>query len=191
MADAATPKIDRRGLLLVLSSPSGAGKTTLARRLVEADREHRHVGLGDHARAAARRDRRPRLSFHRRKPTSSACARAASCSNGRACSATSTARRARPSRAASRSGRDILFDIDWQGAQQLVREDEARRRPRVHPAAVGRGARASACSARAQDTPRSCAAAWRRLGRDQPLARIRLRHRQRRLDGRSRASRRS
>ena len=31
------PPIDRRGLLLVLSSPSGAGKTTLARRLLEAD----------------------------------------------------------------------------------------------------------------------------------------------------------
>jgi len=30
-------KIDRRGLLLVLSSPSGAGKTTLAKRLLEAN----------------------------------------------------------------------------------------------------------------------------------------------------------
>jgi guanylate kinase len=29
--------IARRGLLLVLSSPSGAGKTTLARRLLAAD----------------------------------------------------------------------------------------------------------------------------------------------------------
>jgi guanylate kinase len=35
---AESPRIDRRGLLLVLSSPSGAGKTTLARRLMEADR---------------------------------------------------------------------------------------------------------------------------------------------------------
>src|SRR6201995_4847717 len=29
--------IRRRGLMLVLSSPSGAGKTTLARRLLESD----------------------------------------------------------------------------------------------------------------------------------------------------------
>src|SRR6185437_12284430 len=29
----------RRGLMLVLSSPSGAGKTTLARRLLEAERD--------------------------------------------------------------------------------------------------------------------------------------------------------
>ena len=30
--------IQRRGLLLVMSSPSGAGKTTLSRRLLESDR---------------------------------------------------------------------------------------------------------------------------------------------------------
>jgi guanylate kinase len=29
--------IERRGIMLVLSSPSGAGKTTLARRLLEAE----------------------------------------------------------------------------------------------------------------------------------------------------------
>jgi guanylate kinase len=34
---AGTPRLARRGLLLVLSSPSGAGKTTLARRLLAAD----------------------------------------------------------------------------------------------------------------------------------------------------------
>ena len=33
-----TPMIPRRGLMLVLSSPSGAGKTTLSRRLLESDR---------------------------------------------------------------------------------------------------------------------------------------------------------
>ena len=31
--------IHRRGLMLVLSSPSGAGKTTLSRRLLDAERE--------------------------------------------------------------------------------------------------------------------------------------------------------
>ena len=31
--------ITRRGLMLVLSSPSGAGKTTISRRLLEAERD--------------------------------------------------------------------------------------------------------------------------------------------------------
>ncbi len=34
----AEPKIKRRGILLVLSSPSGAGKTTISRALVAKDR---------------------------------------------------------------------------------------------------------------------------------------------------------
>ena len=33
-----TATIARRGLMLVLSSPSGAGKTTLSRRLLEQDK---------------------------------------------------------------------------------------------------------------------------------------------------------
>jgi guanylate kinase len=36
-ASGEAPTIKRRGLMLVLSSPSGAGKTTIARRLLEAD----------------------------------------------------------------------------------------------------------------------------------------------------------
>jgi guanylate kinase len=33
------PGVARRGLMLVLSSPSGAGKTTLTRRLLERDKD--------------------------------------------------------------------------------------------------------------------------------------------------------
>jgi len=35
--EAETPEIQRRGLMLVLSSPSGAGKTTLSRQLLTND----------------------------------------------------------------------------------------------------------------------------------------------------------
>lgn len=35
--DSEAPAIQRRGLMLVLSSPSGAGKTTLSRQLLEND----------------------------------------------------------------------------------------------------------------------------------------------------------
>ncbi len=33
------PAIQRRGLMLVLSSPSGAGKTTLSRQLLDNDKQ--------------------------------------------------------------------------------------------------------------------------------------------------------
>jgi guanylate kinase len=38
-ATASPIKIARRGLMLVISSPSGAGKSTIARNLLEADPE--------------------------------------------------------------------------------------------------------------------------------------------------------
>ena len=116
MADG--PKIERRGLLLVLSSPSGAGKTTLARRLIEAD--------ADIAMSVSVTTRPPRpgevdgrdyrfideAAFERMRETGALLewARVFGHSYG-------TPRA--PVEAAIKSGRDILFDIDWQGAQQL------------------------------------------------------------------------
>ena len=40
----------------------------------------------------------------------------------------------------SRPGRDVLFDIDWQGTQQLAQAMEERSGAHVHPAALGGGA---------------------------------------------------
>ena len=48
------------------------------------------------------------------------------------------------------------------GRAAALREDEARRRARVHPAAVGRRARGAPADARAGSATRSCAGAWRR-----------------------------
>ena len=44
----------RRGLMLVLSSPSGAGKTTLSRRLLESDGNIQLVGVRHHPRRCGR-----------------------------------------------------------------------------------------------------------------------------------------
>ncbi len=112
------PKIERRGLLMVLSSPSGAGKTTLARRLMEADAEiamsvsvttrpprpgevdGRDYHFIDHAAFKRMREGGELLEW----------ARVFDNFYGTP---------GRPVEDAIKNGRDILFDIDWQGAQQL------------------------------------------------------------------------
>jgi guanylate kinase len=108
----------RRGLLIVLSSPSGAGKSTISRMLLAADREvtmsisatTRPMRPGEiddrdyHFVADAEFDRlvedgefvewAPVFDYRYGTPKA-------------------------PVKAALKAGRDILFDIDWQGTQQL------------------------------------------------------------------------
>jgi len=108
----------RRGLLIVLSSPSGAGKSTISRMLLDADKDvtmsvsattrpmrpgekdgidyhfvddaefEEMVAEGDFVEWA------PVFGYHYGTPKA-------------------------PVKAALRNGSDILFDIDWQGTQQL------------------------------------------------------------------------
>jgi guanylate kinase len=112
-------QIARRGLLLVMSSPSGAGKTTLSRRLLASDpniamsvsvttraprrgevegRDYRFISK---EKFASMRDGGELLEWAEvfgnfygtpKQPVDESLAR----------------------------GRDMLFDIDWQGTQQLV-----------------------------------------------------------------------
>ena len=112
------PTRQRRGLLIVLSSPSGAGKTTISRMLLDSDSEvtmsvsattrpkrpgeaegvdyyfvtdaefDRMIDAGDFVEWA------PVFGYRYGTPKA-------------------------PVKDALREGRDILFDIDWQGTQQL------------------------------------------------------------------------
>ncbi len=113
-----TRKIARRGMMFVLSSPSGAGKTTLSRLLLKSDRkvelsisvttrpkrpgeiDGRDYHFIDRTRFDAMVKKRELLEwaevFGHRYGTPRA-----------------------PVIKALRTGRDVLFDIDWQGTQQL------------------------------------------------------------------------
>jgi guanylate kinase len=110
--------IARRGLLLVLSSPSGAGKTTLSRRLLAAD-----AGLRMSVSVTTRKPREGEVDgrdytfidaaeFERLKAAGELLEWAHVHGN---LYATPQA----PVMAALEAGQDMLFDIDWQGARQL------------------------------------------------------------------------
>jgi len=108
----------RRGVLLVVSSPSGAGKTSLTRRLIETEtgielsisvttrarrsterdrHDYRFISVGEFA---AMRDGGELLEWAEVFGNFYGTPRA-------------------PVEAALEAGRDVLFDIDWQGARQI------------------------------------------------------------------------
>ena len=115
---AKVPRIERRGLLLVLSSPSGAGKTTLSRRLIEADGEiAMSVSVTTRAPRPGEIDGRDyrfidEAAFNRMRDAGELLEWARVFDNFYG-----TPRA--PVVETIAKGRDILFDIDWQGAQQL------------------------------------------------------------------------
>ena len=115
----------RRGLMLVLSSPSGAGKTSISRRLLAED-DNLELSV-----SATTRKRRPgevegtdyhfvtandfHLMINNREMLE--YAKVFDHYYGTP---------SEPVMAALGAGRDVLFDIDWQGTQQLAdasRED--------------------------------------------------------------------
>jgi guanylate kinase len=108
----------RRGLLIVLSSPSGAGKSTIARMLLDADREvTRSI-------SATTRPMRPGeendVDYHFVDDAQfdQMIAEGAFVEWAHVFGHRYGTPKA-PVKAALRKGRDILFDIDWQGARQL------------------------------------------------------------------------
>lgn len=110
----------RRGLMLILSSPSGAGKSTISRLLLKDDPELAlsisvttrarrpsevegvHYYFIDPARFSEMRERGELLEWAEVHGNLYATPR-------------------KPVEAALAAGRDMLFDIDWQGTQQIVR----------------------------------------------------------------------
>jgi guanylate kinase len=110
--------IKRRGMMLVLSSPSGAGKTTLAKRLLETDRNFTmSVSVTTRAKRPAEVDGQ---DYHFISPATFAekVKRDELLEHATVFGNSYGTPRAAVQQALAQ-GRDILFDIDWQGTQQL------------------------------------------------------------------------
>ncbi|HUA52634.1 MAG TPA: guanylate kinase [Candidatus Sulfotelmatobacter sp.] len=114
----------RRGVMLIVSSPSGAGKTTISRLLLEREKD---LTMSV---SATTRPRRPsevsgrdyhfidRGEYDRMVERSEFLEHAEVFGNGYG-----TPRA--PVEKALAEGRDILFDVDWQGARQMAQSARA------------------------------------------------------------------
>ncbi|HUI17307.1 MAG TPA: guanylate kinase [Alphaproteobacteria bacterium] len=112
-------EITRRGLMLVLSSPSGAGKTTIARKLLE-----REPNLKMSVSATTRPRRRGEVQgidyqFVDASAFGEMVNRGELLEHAKVFGHYYGTPR-KPVEAALAAGRDMLFDIDWQGTQQLA-----------------------------------------------------------------------
>lgn len=108
----------RRGLLLILSSPSGAGKSTLARRLMAWDRTIRFSV------SATTRQPRPgeedgREYYFRSREVFETMVKTGEMLEHAEVFGNFYGSPKGPVEAAMKEGRDTLFDIDWQGGQQI------------------------------------------------------------------------
>lgn len=119
----ASDTLHRRGLMFILSSPSGAGKTTIARRLLSEDGE---IAMSV---SATTRPMRPgevdgkdyhfvdQAQFDRMVEGGEFYEWAHVFGHSYGTPKAEI-------RAGLRAGRDYLFDIDWQGSQQLYQKAE-------------------------------------------------------------------
>ncbi|SPF81283.1 guanylate kinase [Pseudoprimorskyibacter insulae] len=116
---------DRRGLLIILSSPSGAGKSTLAKRLREWDPTIRF--------SVSATTRAPRTGevngedyhFLTEEQFKADVANGDMLEHAHVFGNFYGSPKG-PVKASIDAGRDVLFDIDWQGAQQIRNSDLGR-----------------------------------------------------------------
>ncbi|PTQ75101.1 guanylate kinase [Celeribacter persicus] len=109
---------DRRGLLIILSSPSGAGKSTLARKLMQWD-ESLSFSVSATTRAP-RAGEEDGVHYHFVDvPTFKHMVDEGEMLEHANVFGNFYGSPAGPVRKAIEAGRDVLFDVDWQGAQQI------------------------------------------------------------------------
>ena len=110
--------MQRRGLLIIISSPSGAGKSTLARRLMAWDASIRFSVSATTRRPRPGEQEGREYYFRTRDEFESMIAAGEMLEHAEVFGNLYGSPRA-PVEAAMRDGRDTLFDVDWQGGQQI------------------------------------------------------------------------
>ncbi len=123
-SDTLPDTLQRRGLMLILSSPSGAGKTTIARRLLAEDDE---IAMSVSATTRPiRPGERDGADYHFvSQPEFDRMVEANEFFEWARVFGHSYGTPKAEIRAGLKTGRDYLFDIDWQGTQQLHQKAQA------------------------------------------------------------------
>jgi guanylate kinase len=130
-SDAANPYADdhhlkpwetvRRGLLMLVSSPGGAGKTSLSRRLV-ADFKGMTLSISATTRAPRPGEQEGREYFFKSREAFEAMIAAGELLEWAEVNGHLYGTPKAPVMAALEAGRDVMFDIDWQGARQVAEQ---------------------------------------------------------------------
>ena len=111
--------IKRRGLMIVLSSPSGAGKSTIARALMERDK-NLTMSVSATTRAPRPAEVDGKDYFFKDKATFDEMVQGGKMLEHAQVFDNCYGTPKEPVEAALAQGRDVMFDVDWQGTQQLA-----------------------------------------------------------------------
>ncbi|MDG1210457.1 MAG: guanylate kinase [Paracoccaceae bacterium] len=109
----------RRGLLFILSSPSGAGKSTISRSLL-ADEPNLTFSVSATTRAPRPGEQDGREYFFKTRAEFGAMIEAGELLEHAEVFGNLYGTPISPVEAAIANGQDVLFDIDWQGGQQIA-----------------------------------------------------------------------
>ncbi|MCA3736358.1 MAG: guanylate kinase [Phenylobacterium sp.] len=119
LTDAARPwEVQRRGLLLLVSSPSGAGKTSLSRRLV-SDHDDLVLSISATTRAPRPGEEEGREYYFVSPERFEEMVEGGQLLEWAHVHDNRYGTPKAPVEAALAAGRDVLFEIDWQGAAQV------------------------------------------------------------------------